>query len=51
MDNPNPNPMDIHLWTTLTLYGHSPMDNPNPNPMDIHLWTTLTLWTFIYGQP
>ena len=59
---PNPNPMDIHLWTTLT-YGyiwttltltlHSPMDNPNPNPMYIHLWTTLTLtlWTFTYGQP
>ena len=42
MDNPNPNPMDIHLWTTLI-----------PNPMDIHLWTTLTLtlWTFTYGQP
>ena len=41
MDNPNPNPMDIHLWTTL------------PNPMDIHLWTTLTLtlWKFTYGQP
>ena len=34
----NPNPMDIHLWTTLTLF--------------IHLWTlTLTLWTFTYGQP
>ena len=56
MDNPkpyghspmdNPNPMDIHLWTTLTL--HSPMDNPNPKPMD-NLWT-LTLWTFTYGQP
>ena len=36
----NPNPMDIHLWTTLTLT----------------LWTftygqTLTLWTFTYGQP
>ena len=35
----DPNPMDIHLWTTLTL------------TLDIHLWTTLTLWTFTYGQP
>ena len=44
----NPNPMDIHLWTTLTLTLRTfPMDNPNPM---VHLWT-LTLWTFTYRQP
>ena len=50
----NPNPMDIHLWTTLTLTLWTFTNGqPDPNTMDIQLWTTLTLtlWTFTYGQP